>query len=152
MTDELDFDQLVELFDKALTSNDPNVQKALKKFLFIVTLSKDTEEKGPFSRLMDQLEEVDRRLAILEAERHYQTYPNYPQYPTTGGKITWGGNSTTTTTVKINSPDVDLGDGTSGANYTTYTYAIPQGYGSYTMNSNVDSAINDLDDIINSMS
>ncbi len=39
MQDEIDFEQLIELLDGALTSKNPKVLQALKKFLFIAALA-----------------------------------------------------------------------------------------------------------------
>lgn len=78
MSDEIDFGQFVELLDKALTSKDPNIQKALKKFLFIASLaSDDTPADGPFSKLLKSVEDLQRRLALLEAINAAQSNPGY---------------------------------------------------------------------------
>lgn len=105
MSQEIDFDQLIDLLDRALTSKDPKVMLALKKFLFIAALAtEDTEEEGPFKNLI-------RRIETLEQNQNntytWTTYPNGPGSPYPGGG-TWinagspthyynGGTSTTTT-------------------------------------------------------
>lgn len=78
MSDEIDFGQFIELLDKALTSKDPNIQKALKKFLFIASLaSDDTPSDGPFSKMVKTMEDLQRRLALLEALQHANSNPGY---------------------------------------------------------------------------
>lgn len=99
MSDEIDFGQFIELLDKALTSKDPNVQKALKKFLFIASLaSDDTPADGPFSNLVKTVEELKRRVDYLELTQSipHQSPPFYPN-----SSPNWGPWSTTPGTVSI---------------------------------------------------
>jgi len=94
MSEEIDFGQFIELLDKALVSKDPNIQKALKKFLFIASLaSDDAPADGPFSKLVKNIEDLQRRLAFLEAINAAQSnpgyFPNSAPYQSPG----WGPNS-----------------------------------------------------------
>jgi len=87
MTDEnIDFDQLIDLLDRALTSKDPRVMKALKKFLFIAALAtEDTEAEGPFRNII-------RRIEALEAQSASKTYtwpPTTGQWPPGSGTQIW---------------------------------------------------------------
>lgn len=93
--DDINFEQLVDLLDRALTSKDPKVMRALKKFLFIAALAtEDTEAEGPFRNIM-------RRIEALEAKSQMGTY-TWPSYPpgqiwyNSGG--TGGGTTTSSTT------------------------------------------------------
>lgn len=102
MTEEVDLHHLIEMLDAALTSKDPTVQKALKKFLFIAALAMDNEEHqpGPIERILNDLQQ---RITALENKT--ATYGGVyqdewkktwvtPQYP----HVTWGGGTTITTT------------------------------------------------------
>jgi len=124
MSQEIDFDQLIDLLDRALTSKDPKVMSALKKFLFIAALAtEDTETEGPFKNLI-------RRIETLEQNQNstytWPTYPNSgtPYYP---GGGTWinagspthyytGGTSTTTTATYTMDDWKGLADTTAKAN------------------------------------
>lgn len=60
MSDNIDFEQLIDLLDRALTSKDPKVISALKKFLFIAALAtEETEEEGPFANLVRRIEALE---------------------------------------------------------------------------------------------
>jgi len=105
MSNEIDFDQLIDLLDRALTSNDPKVMKALKKFLFIAALAtEDTDEKGPFANFIERLEAVERQVASQPFTQFPgQTYPG-TGYPG-GSSPMWyntGGGTTTTTAISGN--------------------------------------------------
>jgi hypothetical protein len=96
--------QLIELLDTALTSKDPAIREALKKLLFIVTLTiaNDAEDKveGP-------LAEIFRRMDALERG---QRQNHYNQNPWTTDTIyrTWTGDGTCT-----------VGPNTAGSYYST---------------------------------
>jgi hypothetical protein len=69
MSEEIDLHQLIELIDAALTSKDANVQKALRKFLFIAALALDNGEEremGPIEKILTDLE---ARVGSLERDR-----------------------------------------------------------------------------------
>jgi hypothetical protein len=122
MTQDVDLHHLIEMLDAALTSKDPTVQKALKKFLFIAALAMDNEEHTP-GPIESILQDLQRRLAALESKNATYGHPDEwkktwvtPQYPyttwTTGTAI--GGplsNGTITTT--------SAGTGSVSSNYIT---------------------------------
>ncbi len=130
MTEEVDLHHLIEMLDAALTSKDPTVQKALKKFLFIAALAMDNEEHvaGPIETI---LKDLQRRITALENKNAtYGHHPDEwkktwvtPQYPYT----TWvGGTSITTTAIggplnngTITTSTVSDGSGSSSSNYIT---------------------------------
>lgn len=124
MSNEIDFDQLIDLLDRALTSNDPKVMRALKKFLFIAALAtEDTEEEGPFANLIKRLEAVESQVA----SQPFQTYPSptYPGtgYPGGGSSPMWynhgtGGGTTTTTAISGNTHQYIPNTTTSGYCFT----------------------------------
>jgi hypothetical protein len=127
MSNDIDFDQLIDLLDRALTSKDPKVMQALKKFLFIAALAtEESEEKGPFADLIARIETLEQQVRSLSTT----TVP-YEWPPNTSGQTIWygydtdtagkpiyenltGGSSGTTTSTWINNP--------SGS--TTTTYAV----------------------------
>ena len=123
--DQKDFDleQIVELFDTALESDDPRIKDALRSLLTITVLctAERPHEKvmGPFERMRDDMHNLNRRLGKLEDELNHvkmtipkaPVYPPYqppgttspwPGYPTTGNnpnapKPMWGPTWTSTT-------------------------------------------------------
>ena len=72
--DQKDFDleQIVELFDTALESNDPRIKDALRSLLTITVLctAERPHEKvmGPFERMRDDMHNLNRRLSRMEDE------------------------------------------------------------------------------------
>lgn len=124
MTQDVDLHHLIEMLDAALTSKDPTVQKALKKFLFIAALAMDNEEHtpGPIETI---LQDLQRRLAILESKNATYGHPDEwkktwvtPQYPyTTWGGTTIGGPLTNGTTTTITT--TAGGSGSISSNYIT---------------------------------
>ena len=83
---DFDLETFVDLFDTALSSNNPAVQKALKNLLLITTmvqsdLSPEERIKGPLRQVIDDIQNLNRRLGRLEDQKVYPqtpsiTYPN----------------------------------------------------------------------------
>lgn len=110
MNDTEFFEQFITLLDAALASDDPKIKNALRKFMFIMALniSQDECEPGPFSKMMDTIDDLQRRLGTLETKDNnftttspYDTQtwpygvgigtaatPPYIAPSTTGGSIT----------------------------------------------------------------
>ena len=92
--DNLNLEQLIELFDIALTSDNPAVQNALKSLLMVATLV-HAENKaaalkdGPFKTLFEQVNWLTSEVHRLRNEHHsipqpWTTTPNtQPWYPST---------------------------------------------------------------------
>jgi len=69
MSNEVDFEQFIKLLDGALASDDKNVKQALRKFLFVTAMVLgDDCEPGPFSKMMETMDAMQRRLAALESK------------------------------------------------------------------------------------
>lgn len=92
MTQDIDIDELLKTLDVALTSDNPMVKSALKKFLFIVKMTEpeaSEEIQGPYGTMMDQLVSLRNRLERLEQSQHqkapYYSNPNITWTTTTGG-------------------------------------------------------------------
>lgn len=116
MSNDIDFDQLIDLLDRALTSKDPKVMQALKKFLFIAALAtEETEEDGPFKNILKRIEALEAQVNSVP----YQWPPNAtPTYP----GPTWIGDSTSGTKwYNVQYPNVTMGG--TGVGSTTTTYA-----------------------------
>ena len=121
--DQADFDleQFVDLFDTAMTSDNPAVKKAFKNLLLLAALvssdDKDEAVKGPLRRLIDDQRIILRRIERLESEKHYPnpmmptpynpgtpwnipTPGTIPTWPNTGlpGGVWYGPGNTTTST------------------------------------------------------
>ena len=70
--DQADFDleAFIDLFDEALTSDDPSVQKTLQHLMVIAALArnhaKHDSRNGPLRRLFDDQKNIIRRLERLE--------------------------------------------------------------------------------------
>ena len=75
--DQKDFDleQIVELFDTALESDDPRIKDALRALLTITVLctAERPHEKvmGPFERMRDDMHNLNRRLSRMEDELNH---------------------------------------------------------------------------------
>jgi len=145
MTEEenINFEQLIDLLDRALTSKDPRVMQALKKFLFIAALAtEDTEAKGPFKDLMDRIETLEAQVRMLQNPPGTYTWP-----PNTGQPIWYG-------------YDVDTagnpiyknlgGTSTGGSSSTTFT-SFNDTSGTYTTSSSTETLIQDTLNDLNDM-
>jgi hypothetical protein len=116
MSEEIDLHRLIELLDAALVSKDENVQKALRKFLFITALALDTgddREMGPIESILKGLEarvsELERRNMYAEPfETKKYGPPLYPPSIWTSGGTSAGSGT--------------FGGGTGGSSTTTITY------------------------------
>jgi hypothetical protein len=78
---DLDLDTFIELFDEAISSNDPRVQRALQDLLVISALIRtksdhDQVTKGPLRRLFDDVNNINRRLNKIEHADIYEKMLN----------------------------------------------------------------------------
>jgi hypothetical protein len=73
--DQSDFDleRFINMFDEALTSRDPRVIDALRGLMMMVTLTRsetrnvmEDRQQGPLRRLMQDMNDLHRRIAHLE--------------------------------------------------------------------------------------
>jgi hypothetical protein len=106
--DQADFDleTFVDLFDTALSSDNPAVQRALKNLLMIAAIvnAEDTEagmRQGPLRRVLADQKNILRRLSQIENEKHYTQGPGLntnvplgpvplgPYYPPKPISTTW---------------------------------------------------------------
>lgn len=79
--DQADFDleRFIDMFDEAVTSDDPRVINALRSLMMMVTLTRSESrdsgiidrERGPLRRLYEDVGHLNRRLGRLEEEHHY---------------------------------------------------------------------------------
>lgn len=72
--DDLDLETLIDLFDTALTSNNPAMKKAIKNLLLVATLidSELTPEqrvRGPLRQALDDMRNLTRRMDRIESEQ-----------------------------------------------------------------------------------
>lgn len=75
---DFDLERFVDLFDTAMNSDNPAVQRALKNLLMITTLvdsdlKADQRVKGPLRRLVDDLQNLNRRISQLEHDAQRKT-------------------------------------------------------------------------------
>ena len=67
---DFDLDRFINMFDEALTSQDPRVIDALRGLLMIVALTRPEArtsiERGPLRRLVDDVTNLNRRLGAVE--------------------------------------------------------------------------------------
>jgi len=95
MSSDVDFEQFIKLLDGALASDDKNIQQALRKFLFVAAMVLGDEcEPGPFTKMMETMDEMQRRLHSLENKDVQITDTNPYVWPNSGGGTPyWGGGS-----------------------------------------------------------
>lgn len=72
--DDVDLETLIDLFDTALTSNNPAMKKAIKNLLLVATLidSELTPEqrvRGPLRQALEDMRNLTRRMDRLESDR-----------------------------------------------------------------------------------
>lgn len=87
--DQADFDleKFVDLFDTAMSSDNPTVQRALRNLLMIAAMvdaeNTDTAvRQGPLRRLIEDQQNIVRRLQDLENKQAWTNTPNtYPYIP-----------------------------------------------------------------------
>lgn len=96
---DFDLDRFINMFDEALTSQDPRVIDALRGLLMIVTLTRpeaktgiDNQHRGPLRRLVDDVTNLNRRLGAVEnrvlAERDRDiSAEKYRNSPKTFGQV-----------------------------------------------------------------
>ena len=132
MSDDIDFDQLIDLLDRALVSDDPKVKKALKKFLFITALAtEDTEESGPLRDLISRIE-------ALEAKVNSGGWGGYQWPPTTNTPMWYTSNGT----------GVIVGSTGNTTASTTTTFAdTTSTYTSSSIDTLIDDSMRDLEDL-----
>lgn len=85
---DFDLEAFIELFDEAITSDDPNVQKTLQHLMVIAALARNHNQhnhrNGPLRRMFEDLRDINNRLGHLETNlRGYQK--GYGPVPTPGG-------------------------------------------------------------------
>lgn len=76
---DFDLEQFVDLFDTALSSDNPAVKRALKNLLMIATLvdsdiTPEQRVKGPLRRLVDDLRDTNHRIDRLQEEQAQRNY------------------------------------------------------------------------------
>lgn len=101
--DQADFDleTFVDLFDTAMSSDNPAVQKALRNLIMIAAIVNAEDKdagmrKGPLRRVIDDQNNIIRRLERVENDRIYPQTPTpyvpgtpVPLGPYVGSPLTW---------------------------------------------------------------
>ena len=96
---DFDLEQFVDLFDTALSSDNPAVKRALKNLMMIAALvdsdiKPEDRVKGPLRRLVDDVNNLHRRINQLEhdsVQRQYTKTVTTPYYPPSigTGTVPW---------------------------------------------------------------
>lgn len=88
--DQADFDleTFVDLFDTAMSSDNPAVQRALKNLVLISAIvnaqeNSESLRKGPLRRVIEDIQALNKRLSNLEGAGAYRS-PYVPSTPTPG--------------------------------------------------------------------
>jgi len=142
MSNEIDLEQFIQVLDHALGTDDPKIKKALKKFLFIAALAMEGDpEPGPFSAMLEEMDDLRRRVKDLENKGLYTFTDNKSDYwygSSSGTNATWkyfqgpstSGTSTTTGTVTI-TPNTSSSGSTTTINTGGCTGYIPSSSTTY---------------------
>lgn len=115
--EEIDLKRMLELFDAALSSQDPRIKEQLRKLLLVVALiepdltpSKE-QQRGPLSTLYSRLHELEDRLRRIEMTSHIT--PNYnisgiysPNIAPGTGTYTWAGPNAVPYTVTLSNTSI----------------------------------------------
>lgn len=95
---DFDLEAFIDLFDEAITSDDPNVQKTLQHLMVIAALARNHNQhnhrNGPLRRLFEDLRDINNRLGHLETtlSGYHKSYgPVPPTQPTPVPTWTTGG-------------------------------------------------------------
>lgn len=99
MSEKFDLEQFVDLFDQAMSSDNPTIQRAFKNLLLVAAIAESDEEKviGPMRELLEEVKELRRRITNLEGQYVRPQSPGpwapgapYPPAPlTTPNTGTW---------------------------------------------------------------
>lgn len=84
-TADYDLERFVEMFDQAMTSDDPRVKNALRQLMMMVILTDVSDHEagrrashGPLRQLIDDMQQVIRKMRDLENEvnrlKYHQGY------------------------------------------------------------------------------
>jgi hypothetical protein len=127
MQDDIDLETLIDLFDTALTSDNPAMKKAIKNLLLVATLidselSPEQRVRGPLRQALEDMRDLTRRMDRLEIEQRQRNYsqPNITTTPYTPGPTWVGPNVTTPWTVP---PGAVIGGGTTAVDT---SYSMPE--------------------------
>jgi hypothetical protein len=139
MTDD-EFNQFITLLDAACASEDQKIKKALKKFMFLVRLNitDDEMEPGPFTKLMETIDSLQRRVSQLENAGNNTftttdikdwgttTTPQWIHQPTytTGGTYTVPNTSSSSTNITLQGGSSCTGFTTTNATTGTATIVL----------------------------
>ena len=84
---EFDIEKFIDLFDTAMTSDNPTVRRAFKNLLIVAALiDSETPPKasGPLRGLYNQIDDLRNRISKIEISK-YQQNTVYGPVTTTGG-------------------------------------------------------------------
>lgn len=94
---DFDLDRFINMFDEALTSEDPRVIDALRGLLMIVALTRPeartSVERGPLRKLVNDVANLNRRLGAVEnrvledRDRAISATDKYRNSPKTFGQV-----------------------------------------------------------------
>ena len=95
---DFDLEAFIDLFDEALTSDDPSVQKTLQHLMVIAALARNharhDHREGPMRRMFENQRDLIRRLERLESDQNKRVYPgggSVPLGPYVPSPTTWPG-------------------------------------------------------------
>ena len=87
--DQADFDleRFIDMFDEAMTSDDPRVVETLRRLMMIVALTAPETRKehdrrsGPLRRLFEDMNHLNNRLHRMEEDLHRVAKAQYREWP-----------------------------------------------------------------------
>jgi hypothetical protein len=71
---DFDLERFIDMFDAALTSDDPRVKNALQSLMMMTILTANDApnvKNGPLRQLYDDVRAINRRLSRVEEDAHY---------------------------------------------------------------------------------
>lgn len=144
MSNDIDFEQFIKLLDGALASDDKNIRETLRKFLFVAAMVLgDDAEPGPFTKMVETIDALQRRIATLENQNNttvadnnwydINSSPTFYPYTAPGTAVGPGGSIGTTGTPPVWTNAVSTTTTSSNTGNITFSGTTSNGTGNITL-------------------
>lgn len=108
---EFDIKEFAEMFDAALESDNPAVQKALRNFMMVAAIvhtQEDKKIKGPLETLIDKVNNLEQTVEAIARDQIYRSKVDNDYYKQIyQSPIAWTVNPRNYSTTSISKSDID---------------------------------------------